>query len=116
MQFPILQSGVIVQDWADRLAYPSHAEYEFGGMRRQTIRESSGTRIVWRLRYRNLLSEEAMRLRSFVEALPSNDVFEFTDPWTGTVWEKCRLGAAPLVLRCEGDLRWAASLEVENAH
>ncbi len=115
MQFPLLQSGVTAQDWADKLETPSHSEYWLGGLKRQAIRNSAGAKLVWRLRYRNLLSEEAMKLRTFVESMPADGVFDFTDPWTGTQWESCRLGSSPFILQCDVNFRWMASVEVENA-
>lgn len=115
MRFPVLQSGVIAQDWAEKIEETGHSEYWFGGMKRQAIQNSPGEKILWRLRYRDLLSEEAMQLRGFVESLSPEDVFEFIDPWTGILWDSCRLGTAPFLLQCSADFRWTASLEVENA-
>jgi hypothetical protein len=115
MNFPILITGEQVQSSAVRSEPALHIEHFFEGYTRQAHLRSNGDRKLWRLRYSNLLAEEAMRLRSFLESLSIEEQFSFTDPWTGTAHPHCRIANSRLTLTCDKDGRYSAQLEIENA-
>lgn len=115
MEFPILISGVLAQTSAVRYTPSIHIEHFFEGYTRQSQLRTDASPMNWRLNYSNLTPEEAMRLRTFFEALPVDGTFSFVDPWTGLEYPDCRLANPRLDLACDRDHRFSAQLEIENA-
>ena len=115
MQFPTLSSGQLVQSTTVRSQPLQHWEHTFAGLARQTQRWTEADRRIWRLRFQNLLGDEAMRLRAFFESLPLQGLFSFRDPWTETAYPNCRIRDARIEIACDMDGRYAVNLEIENA-
>ncbi len=115
MNFPLLITGERVQSSAVRSETAQYIEHYFEGFNRQTHLTTEADLKTWRLVYTNLFPEEAMTLRSFFEALPVGGEFTFTDPWTGVVYNNCRLADPRLTLHCDKDNRYSAHIEVEHA-
>lgn len=115
MDFPILISGEQVQSSAIRSEPAQHLEHFFEGDLRQAHLRTNADRKTWRLRYTNLIGQEAMRLRAFFEGLSVEEEFSFTDPWTSVAYPNCRIANSRLQLACDKDGRYSAQLEIENA-
>jgi len=115
MDFPILVTGELIQNSSVR-SLPSFAiEHFYEGHSRQTQLRTSADRTLWRLTYRNLIGQEAMRLRKFFESLDAAESFSFTDPWTQVAHPNCRMAAPQLILNCDKDNRFTIEMEIENA-
>ncbi|WP_031498581.1 hypothetical protein [Bryobacter aggregatus] len=115
MTFPTLISGQLVQSSTVRSQPIQHWEHLFAGLGRQTQRWTNSDRRSWRLSYRALNGDEAMRLRAFYESIPLQGLFHFQDPWTGTDYPHCRIRDGRMVMSCDAHGRYTVDLEIENA-
>jgi hypothetical protein len=110
--FPTLRSGKQAQ-------YPSDLEWRAetevlrfvdGSEQRFKTRKPQRR---WTLRYWNLDEGELRMLEEFVISQNAGSgMFAFTDPDSGVTYAKCRLGAAPVVLKSDGWQRNAAEIVV----
>lgn len=114
-RFPKLKTGVVAQ-------YPAVREQRYGteihrflDSSEQRYRDRAAGRKRWVLQLEQLDETETARLARFFEEQQGRlAVFEFEDPWTGTVVEKCRFGEDrfPMVEHCES--RCSLQLTVEE--
>lgn len=111
--FPTLRTGAVLQ-------YGSGYELRFetrvlrfvdGSEQRFRLRGKGGRR--WLIRLEMLDEGELAALENFAAAMQgSNQEFEFTDPWDGLLYSRCRLQNDALELVQAGPHRGLAQLEI----
>ena len=114
-QFPKLKTGVVAQYPVVREQRHSTEVHKFLDCAEQRYRDLAAGRKRWIIHLEKLDETETARLaRFFEEQLGRLGVFEFEDPWTGTVMPQCRFGEDrfPMVEECES--RCALQLSVEQ--
>jgi hypothetical protein len=90
-------------------------DLQFVGRQRQALQDPCPLRKNWLLRHGPISGEEALRIRAFVEALPAGGTFSFEDPWTGGVYDGCRIAGNIFELLCRADGGYDVNVEVEYA-
>ncbi len=115
MEFPTLDTNVMVQNSAAKIRRVRHQALRFAGDSRQSriVHSSSGQS--WLLRYESLSGAEANRLRAFFESVPPGGTFSFTDPWTGTTAPTCRFAPTGIVVVATEGNHHTVELELEDA-
>ena len=111
--FPQLKTGAVAQYPATRVVQFQTQILRFLDGNEQRYRDGSGPLHRWVIKL-NLLDEgEMAALDAFFAANQGEfGSFTFTDPWDGTQYPNCSLGADLLDLRFVGELRGQTSLTV----
>ena len=114
-RFPKLKTGVVAQYPVARVERYATEVHRFLDCSEQRYRDLAAGRKRWVLQFEGLDETETARLARFFEEQQGRlNVFEFEDPWTGLVVEKCRFGEDrfPMVEHCES--RCSLQLTVEE--
>lgn len=103
-QFPKLKTGAVAQYPAVREQRYSTEIRKFLDCSEQRYRDLAAGRKRWVIRLEKLDETETARLaRFFDEQQGRLTVFEFEDPWTGTIVPECRFAEDrfPMLEECE---------------
>ena len=114
-QFPKLKTGAVAQYPAVREQRYASEVHKFLDCAEQRYRDFAAGRKRWVIQLENLDETETARLNRFFDEQQGRlGVFEFEDPWTGTVVEQCRFGEDrfPMMEHCES--RCSLRLTVEE--
>jgi hypothetical protein len=113
--FPRLKSGAVLQYPTERrLKHPVRIlPFVDGGEQRYPLFNKPRRR--WVVSMDLLDDQEAGRVDEFVRSQAAlGEVFQFEDPWDGTLHEKCRLKGAGVDLQCTGPDRSRVRIEIEE--
>lgn len=113
--FPVLKTGAVIQYPAQRTPQFSTQAYRFLDGSEQRFPGFPGALQQWTIRLDLLDEGEMENLREFLLSQEGRaGKFSFTDPWTGTVYPSCSLGADTLSLVFEGPQRGSAQVVVRE--
>ena len=114
-RFPKLKTGAVVQYPAARAEGYSTEVKKFLDCGEQRYRDFAAARRRWVVDLEMLDETETARLaRFFDEQQGRLGVFEFEDPWTGTVVAPCRFGEDQFGTLEESESRCAVRVTVEE--
>jgi len=103
-EFPKLKTGVVAQHPSARELRLASEELRFLDNSEQRYRDSTAVRRHWVIELDRLDPTEAAVLREFFVAMRgSAGLFDFEDPWTGSLIPNCRFGEDELVLSTEAE-------------
>ena len=114
-RFPRLNNGAIAQYPCSRIseARTRVVSYMDGSEQRVSLGGAPIRR--WILRFDGCGAHEMDQLVRFYEQHKgSGQLFEFEDPWTGTVYDKCRFEEDALRLRWAGEMRGQAVVTIRS--
>ena len=114
-QFPKLKTGAVAQYPATREQRYSTEVEKFLDCTEQRYRNFPSSKRRWSIAL-NLLDEtETARLTNFFEQQQGRlGLFDFEDPWTGTLVLQCRFGEDQFPVQEESESRCALQLTVEE--
>lgn len=102
--FPKLKSGVVVQYPVLRASSFSTAVSRFLDSSEQRFRDYRGSRRRWVVRLSQLDEAELGRLREFfAEQQGRSGLFDFEDPWTGSIVSGCRFEGDEMLTVSDGE-------------
>jgi hypothetical protein len=113
-RFPKLKTGAVAQYPAVREERFATEVHRFLDGQEQRYRDRGAGRKRWVIELEKLDETETARLaRFFDEQQGRLGVFEFEDPWTGSVVASCRFGedAFPMLEECESRCRLRVTVE-----
>ena len=114
-RFPKLKTGAVAQYPAVREERYATEVHQFLDCSEQRYRDRAAGRKRWVIQLDQLDETEAARLARFFEEQQGRlGVFEFEDPWTGTVVETCRFGEDRFPMLEESESRCGLRLTVEQ--
>jgi Conserved hypothetical protein 2217 (DUF2460) len=113
MTFPVLKTNAVAQYPAQRVVYYRNQAMRFVDGTEQRFRDSAGPLHQWVIKLELLDEGEAAALDAFLMANQGQfGSFSFTDPWDGTVYPNCSLGADAMSVTASGVMRSKTSLVV----
>jgi phage-related protein len=115
MEYPVLDTGVQVQNSASRRQQVQSRSYRFTGTGYQSQQADINTGLTWRLYYEALSPEEAARLREFYESHGRAQTFTFQDPWSGEEVPACRFSRRGMLMVMNPSGRFEMQVEIEYA-
>jgi hypothetical protein len=113
--FPRLKTGAVLQYPAERSLNNRVRVLPFvdGGEQRYPLSDKPRRR--WVINLELLDDQEASRVDRFVKTQAAlGEVFEFEDPWDGTLHKNCRVGGAGMELQCYGPNRNRLRIQIEE--
>jgi hypothetical protein len=114
-QFPKLKTGAVAQYPASRGQRYSTEVRRFLDCSEQRYRNFPSATRRWAIALDMLDETEATRVARFFDDQRGRlGIFEFEDPWTGTVIEQCRFGEDIFPMREEGESRCSLQLTIEE--
>ena len=114
-RFPKLKTGVVAQYPAVREQRYSTEIRRFLDCAEQRYRDFAAGRKRWVIALEKLDETETARLaRFFDEQQGRRGIFEFEDPWTGTVVAQCRFGEDRFPMIEEGESRCSMQVTLEE--
>jgi phage-related protein len=97
-QFPVLKTGAVMQYPAERRLQFSTQVVRFVDGSEQRFRQFSASIHRWAIRLDKLDEHEVNQMRDFFRVQNGGaGVFQFTDPWDGTVYASCSLETEQMV-------------------
>jgi len=103
--FPILKTGAVAQYPARRTVRYQNQAVRFLDGTEQRYRDCGGPLHQWEIRLALLDEAEMAAFEAFLETNQGAfGTFAFTDPWDGTVYPNCSLGADDLAAVAAGEM------------